>query len=110
MWLDSHCHVTADEFAEDRDAVLDRAESAGVETVIAIGSGYGIEHNARAVALAGTDARVYAAVGVHPHEAAELSDALRARLADWIAQPRVVATCSSAPGCLAAFHGARCSR
>jgi TatD DNase family protein len=64
VWLDSHCHVTADEFAEDRAAVLDRAESAGVETVIAIGSGYGIEHNARAVALAGTDARVYAAVGV----------------------------------------------
>jgi len=91
VWLDSHCHVTADEFAEDRDAVLDRAESAGVETLIAIGSGYGIEHNARAVKLAGADGRVHAAVGVHPHEAAELSDALRAKLTEWIAQPRVVA-------------------
>jgi TatD DNase family protein len=91
VWLDSHCHVTADEFAEDRAAVLDRAESAGVETVIAIGSGYGIEHNARAVKLARADTRVYAAVGAHPHEAAELSDALRAKLTDWIAQPRVVA-------------------
>jgi len=91
VWLDSHCHVTADEFAEDRDAVLDRAESAGVENVIAIGSGYGIANNARAVALARGDSRVYAAVGAHPHEAAELCDALRAKLADWIAQPRVVA-------------------
>jgi len=91
VWLDSHCHVTADEFAEDRSSVLDRAESGGVEIVIAIGSGYGIEHNARAVALAGADARVYAAVGVHPHEAAQLSDALRAKLTEWMAQPRVVA-------------------
>jgi TatD DNase family protein len=91
VWLDSHCHVTADDFAEDRSSVLDRAESGGVETVIAIGSGYGIEHNARAVTLAGADARVYAAVGVHPHEASELSDALRAELTEWIARPRVVA-------------------
>ena len=91
MWLDSHCHVTADEFAEDRTAVLDRAEAAGVEAFVAIGSGYGIEHNARAVKLAGADARVVATVGVHPHEAAELTDALRVKLAEWVAQPRVVA-------------------
>jgi TatD DNase family protein len=91
VWLDSHCHLTADEFGEDRSSVLDRAESGGVETVIAIGSGYGIEHNARAVALARADARVHAAVGVHPHEAAELSAALRAKLSEWIARPRVVA-------------------
>ncbi len=41
MWLDSHCHLTADEFGEDRDEVLTRAHRAGVETLIAIGSGYG---------------------------------------------------------------------
>jgi len=91
MWFDSHCHVTADEFAEDRAAVLDRAEAAGVEAFVAIGSGYGIEHNARAVELAATDARVYAAVGVHPHEADSLTDALRAKLEKWAAEPRVVA-------------------
>jgi len=91
VWLDSHCHVTADEFAEDRDQVLDRAEAAGVEAFIGIGSGYGIAHNARAVELAASDARVYAAVGVHPHEASELSDPLRARLEAWVAEDRVVA-------------------
>jgi len=91
VWLDSHCHITADEFAEDRADVLDRAETAGVEAFVAIGSGYGIENNARAVELAGADARVYAAVGVHPHEAAELDDALREKLAKWLAEPRVVA-------------------
>jgi len=41
VWLDSHCHVTADAFAEDRDAVLERARQAGVGDLVAIGSGYG---------------------------------------------------------------------
>jgi TatD DNase family protein len=91
VWLDSHCHVTADEFAEDRGEVLDRAEAAGVEAFIGIGSGYGIAHNERAVELAKADARVYAAVGVHPHEASELSDPLRTRLTAWVTEERVVA-------------------
>jgi len=91
MWVDSHCHVTADEFAEDRGAVLDRAQAAGVETFVAIGSGYGIEHNARAVALAAEDSRVFAAVGVHPHEADTLNDVLREQLGTWVGEERVVA-------------------
>jgi TatD DNase family protein len=91
MWLDSHCHISADEFAEDRAEVLDRASEAGVEAFVAIGSGYGIAHNARAVTLAQQDARVWAAVGVHPHEASELDLALRAKLEQWLAEPRVVA-------------------
>jgi myo-inositol-1(or 4)-monophosphatase len=91
VWLDSHCHVTADEFAEDRSDVLDRAEAAGVEAFVGIGSGYGIEHNARAVRLAQSDERVYASVGVHPHEASELTDALRTELEAWVTQQRVVA-------------------
>ena len=31
-WLDSHCHLTADKFAEDRDATIARAREAGVQT------------------------------------------------------------------------------
>ncbi len=91
LWLDSHCHVTADAFAEDRAAVLERAWQAGVEALVAIGSGYGIAHNARALALAAAESRVVASVGVHPHEADALDDAGRARLRDWLAAPRVVA-------------------
>ena len=90
MWLDSHCHVTADEFAEDRTAVLDRAEAEGVEAFIGIGSGYGVARNVRAVALAESDPRVFATLGVHPHEAAELDDASREELCRGLAHPRVV--------------------
>ncbi|HJO25475.1 MAG: TatD family hydrolase [Myxococcota bacterium] len=90
MWLDSHCHVTADAFSDDRADVLDRADAAGIEAFVGIGSGYGVALNARAVALAEEDARVFATVGVHPHEASELDDAGRARLTDWLDHPRVV--------------------
>jgi len=91
MWLDSHCHITADEFSEDRAAVLDAASADGVEAFIAIGSGYGVANNARAVALAEADPRVYAAVGVHPHEAKELDDEGRKALRGWLDAERVVA-------------------
>ena len=91
MWLDSHAHLTATEFDDDRDAVLTRASAAGVETIIAIGSGYGVEHNTRATELAARDARVFAAVGVHPHDAALLDDPGRRSLERWLTLPRVVA-------------------
>ena len=91
MWIDSHCHVTADEFGEDREQVLDRAERAGVSAFVAIGAGWGIDPNERACELAARDPRVWATVGVHPHDADQLDDAGRARLREWLARPRVVA-------------------
>jgi TatD DNase family protein len=90
MWFDSHCHITADAFAEDRQQALDRAGESGVEGFIAIGSGYGIEANRHAVELAARDERVFATVGVHPHEAGELDDGGRALLEDLLQAPRVV--------------------
>ena len=52
MGFDSHGHLGADEFSEDRAAVAERAFAGGVTGLIAIGSGYGVAQNARAVALA----------------------------------------------------------
>jgi TatD DNase family protein len=91
MWLDSHCHVTADRFDEDRAEMLDRAFAGGVDQLISIGSGYGIAGNAAAIAMAESDSRIFAAVGVHPHEAAELDDEARERIRGWLGHDRVVA-------------------
>ncbi|HEX2484083.1 MAG TPA: TatD family hydrolase [Myxococcota bacterium] len=91
MWIDSHCHVSADEFAADRAQVLARARAAGVHAFVAIGAGYGVDANANALALAAAEPDVFAAVGVHPHDARLLDDAGRARLREWLAAPRVVA-------------------
>ena len=91
MWFDSHCHVTADEFAEDRAAVIARALSGGVDGFIAIGAGYGVAHNQKAVALAQAHSQVWSSVGVHPHDAEELDDAGRAQIQRLLDEPRVVA-------------------
>jgi TatD DNase family protein len=91
VWIDSHCHVTADAFEDDRPAVLSRAREDGVAVFVAIGSGYGIDHNPRALRLAEAEPDVVATVGVHPHEARSLDDAGRRQLAAWLEHPRVVA-------------------
>ncbi|HEY5657007.1 MAG TPA: TatD family hydrolase [Myxococcota bacterium] len=91
MWFDSHCHISAGDFEADRAQVMERATESGVEGFVAIGSGYGIPHNARAVALAECDPRVFATVGVHPHEAQTLDDAGRQALEALLGHPRVVA-------------------
>jgi TatD DNase family protein len=91
VWLDSHCHVTADEFEADRAEVLARAREDGVEAFVAIGSGYGVERNDRAVRLTESEPDVFATAGVHPHEANTLDAVGRGKLADWLAHPRVVA-------------------
>ena len=91
MWLDSHCHIAADRFDEDRQLVLERAFAGGIDTLISIGSGYGIRGNAEAIRIAESDPRIFAAVGVHPHEASELDDEGRACIRQWLDHERVIA-------------------
>lgn len=91
MWVDSHTHVTAAEFDDDRDETLARARAAGVVQMIAIGAGWGIDANEAALQLAERDANVFAAIGVHPHDAKLLDDAGRAKLRSWLDRPRAVA-------------------
>jgi len=91
MWLDSHCHLTADRFDEDREAVLERCFATDVQELVSIGSGYGIRGNADAIELAESDPRIWATVGVHPHEAGDLDDENRAAIRTWLKHDRVVA-------------------
>lgn len=91
MWLDSHCHLTAGKYDDDRSEVLERARAAGIDTMVAIGSGYGLAGNGPAVALAHAEPDVYATVGVHPHEACDFDEAFLDTLRDWLRDERVVA-------------------
>ncbi len=71
--VDTHAHLHFPEFAADLDAVLERARAAGIVSVVTIGTDR--ETNPAAVALAERVPDVYATVGIHPHDAAEASDA-----------------------------------
>jgi len=80
MFIDTHCHLTSDAFADDREAAYQRARDAGVGVMVAIGAGYGTDGNAKAVEFAKSHEGVYAVVGIHPHEAKEANEAVYADL------------------------------
>jgi TatD DNase family protein len=65
--VDSHAHLDMPHFDADRDAVIERARAAGVRAILTLGVDG--ESSQRAVALAQHYQGVYAAVGIHPHEA-----------------------------------------
>ena len=70
MFVDSHAHIDGEEFDADRDEVVARARAAGVRAILNVGTGDPHAGNLeRAVALALKYEGVYAAVGVHPHDA-----------------------------------------
>ncbi len=89
MFIDTHTHLHHPEFDADRDAVLDRARSAGVSACLAIGTD--VADSQRAVEFAGRHPDVFASVGVHPHEAAGLTAAGLEDLARLAGSERVVA-------------------
>ena len=67
MLVDSHAHLDLAHFDADREAVIARARAAGVTAILTLGVDG--ESSQRAVALAQQYEAVYAAVGIHPHEA-----------------------------------------
>jgi TatD DNase family protein len=89
--IDSHAHIDFPQFAEDREAMLDRARAAGVETILAIGSGPGPEKLDAAIPFAEEHDWIYASIGVHPHEAKDVTPQHLDQLAHLAKHPKVIA-------------------
>jgi len=87
--FDTHAHLHFPDFATDLDAVLARARAAGVGGILTIGTD--VETSRAAIAIAAREPDVWAAVGVHPHDAATADDATLAEIERLAAEPRVVA-------------------
>ncbi|MBI3801600.1 MAG: TatD family hydrolase [Deltaproteobacteria bacterium] len=90
MFVDSHCHLTDEQFDGDREAVLQRARAAGVSRFLVIGATGDFSHNEKAVALARENPDVFAVVGVHPHDAKHITAETYARLRELAQAPEVV--------------------
>jgi TatD DNase family protein len=81
MFVDSHAHIDGEDFDADRDEVLARARAAGVRAILNVGTGDPhAGHFERAIAVAEKYEGVYAAVGVHPHDAKLFDDEAEGRL------------------------------
>jgi TatD DNase family protein len=89
--VDSHCHLDNPQFNADREAVIEHALAAGVERMVAIGTGTGPPDLEAGVRLAGQYPCFYATVGVHPHDAHKASGETYRRLSELLAHPKVVA-------------------
>ncbi len=89
--IDSHAHIDFPQFAEDRDAMFARAQAAGVQTILAIGTGPGPEKMDAAIPYAESHDWIYATIGVHPHEAKQVTPHVLEKLTELAKHPKVIA-------------------
>src|SRR6266853_2129301 len=93
QFIDSHCHIDGPEFDADREDVIARAHEGGVNAMLNVGTGD--PHSRvfeRAVELAEKHSTIYAAIGVHPHDAKLFDDEAEQRLLNLVRQrKRVIA-------------------
>ncbi|MGB6677477.1 MAG: TatD family hydrolase [Terriglobales bacterium] len=91
IFVDSHAHLETQQFEADRELVIARAREAGIETILAIGSGTGPGSLDCAIRLAEQHDFIYATIGIHPHEAKLARDADFEEMAQLATRPKVIA-------------------
>lgn len=87
--IDTHAHYLDRAFDEDRESVLSSLREAGITAIIE--NATDIASSEAAVALSAQFGHVYAAVGVHPEDAAGLPSDWLSRIADLSASPKIAA-------------------
>lgn len=97
MFIDSHAHLEGSRYDSDREEVLARAKQNGVEGYLAIGNGEGPSTANCGILLAEkyegkpNYPRIWASVGIHPHEASLASEEADAQMLQWARHPKVIA-------------------
>ncbi|MCX6808419.1 MAG: TatD family hydrolase [Candidatus Berkelbacteria bacterium] len=89
MYIDTHAHLDFPEFKTEVPAVLGRARESHVERIINVGVDY--ETSKHSLDLARKYPEIYAAVGVHPHCAKELSIEMKGQIMTLANHEKVVA-------------------
>ena len=87
--IDTHCHLTFDQLAGDVEAVVARSKAAGVTGWITVGTD--TLHNRKAIELADKFENMYAAVGIHPHDAKDATAETMVELKELAQNEKVVA-------------------
>ena len=89
MLADSHAHLEMNDFDRDRDEVIRRAENAGVDLIITVGTT--LDDCRKAVSIANKYKNVYAAIGIHPHEVKDIDETTYETLKKLAKMDKVVA-------------------
>ena len=88
MLLDAHCHLDDEQFGNDLDAVITRAEQAGVHAIITAGAD--VASSRAAVALTERYKSVFAVVGIHPRYAETFDDKNFSAIHELASQRKVI--------------------
>jgi len=92
VYVDSHAHIDFSSYqADEIEGIVKRARAAGVENIIHIGSGEGTGSMESAISVVDRFEDVYAAIGVHPHDAKLVDEAVIERTRQLAAHPKVLA-------------------
>jgi TatD DNase family protein len=89
--IDSHCHLEAGYYGAQLPNVMARARDAGVEAFVAVGASGVLAGAREAQALSQNTSDVFAALGIHPCEVHEATDAHMQELASLLLAPKAVA-------------------
>ncbi len=89
MLVDSHCHLDFPDFADDLDAIVARAASAGIGRIVTISTR--VRRLGELLTIAERFPDVYCSVGTHPHHADEEDGIPADELIELTRHPKVVA-------------------
>lgn len=84
--IDSHCHLDMESYQTDLETVLQNARQHGIGSIITIGIDE--KSSAAAVAIAQKYPFIKATVGIHPHDAQQVSDTTYSRLTELVRSNR----------------------
>lgn len=87
--IDTHCHLTFKQLAGDIEAVLERSKAAGIAGWVTVGTD--LLHSRKSVELANRFENMYAAAGIHPHDAKDVTEDTLSELEKLSRNEKVVA-------------------
>jgi TatD DNase family protein len=88
MLVDSHCHLDFPDFSAELDAIVARAQAAGLTKIVTISTR--VRRHGEVLAIAERFENVFCSVGTHPHYAHEELDVSARDLAERARHPKVV--------------------
>lgn len=91
FFIDTHCHINSDQLRADAEHIVERAKNAGVKRILVVGADLRSSIEAVRLACRYKQEGVYAAVGVHPHDAKTVEFGLPEELLRLADEERVVA-------------------
>ena len=87
--IDTHAHLDGSQFDQDREETIARAQESGISQILTVGCD--LQSSQASIDLAERHETIYAAVGIHPHDATECDNAAIEQLKTMQQHPKVVA-------------------